>query len=123
LRPAGVVCLQFDQAERESQCSVLAVALGRVGGEGDGLNAQPFGGCANDRLCLLECQAARGRFVGDAGRELGSERVEVDVQVDVADAARDVLDGGKRVAVGVSPPPVHYVDGGVLQAIPLGLRR
>jgi hypothetical protein len=92
------------------QRSLLAVALGCVGGEGRRSDAEPVGGSADDRLCLLECEAAWDRLVGDRGRELGSERVEVNVQVDVAYAAREVVEGGEDVPVWVSVVPFADLD-------------
>lgn len=118
---AGIVGEQLDQAERNSQRCFVAVAFGCVRGEGCGSDAEPVAGCADDRHCLLECEAAGDRLVGDAGRELGSEGVEVDVQVDLACAEREVVEGGDDVAVWVSVAPFDHLDGGVFEARALGL--
>src|SRR5262245_8299035 len=47
---------------------------------------------------LIQREAAGDGLVCDAGSELGVERVEVDVEVDVAYAACETVEGGDDVA-------------------------
>jgi hypothetical protein len=89
---AGGVAEQLQQSEADPQSLVIVVALGGVGGQRRGADAKSLGRAADDLLRVGEREAARGRFVNDPRRDLRSEAVEVDVQVDVPDAAGELVE-------------------------------
>jgi hypothetical protein len=78
-------------------------------------------GRANGVLGIFEGQPAGHRLVDDTGSDLGVERVQVDVEVDLLDPMRQLVEGGENVALRPSVDPWHDPDRRTLEALTLRL--
>ena len=113
---------KLDEVEAEAERLLVVIVTRRIGRERNRTYVEPRRGRANDLLGLFARQPARRRLIDDARRDLRREAIEVDVEVDLRDLARDGIECLGHVAQGLSFVPGDDVDRGALKPLPFGFR-